>query len=104
MWWGGHSYGPRLTAGLVPWFALLGILGITARHAWLRQHGSNVSRFFQSGELAVGGVLLALSIALNGVGATAQRTWWWNVKPVNVDQHPERVLDWKDPQFLADES
>lgn len=103
MWWGGHSYGSRLTAGLVPWFALLGILGIAARHAWLPQQGSNAPRFIQAGELAIGGVLLVLSIALNGLGATAQRTWWWNVKPVNVDQHPERVWDWKHPQFLADD-
>ena len=29
-WWGGHSFGPRLTTGLVPWFLLLGSLGIDA--------------------------------------------------------------------------
>ena len=101
IWWGGHCYGPRLATGLVPWFALLGILGMKARQVQFEDQLSSLSRFFKWGELTIGGTLLSLSIAVNGVGATAQRTWWWNVRPVNIDEHPERVWDWKNPQFLA---
>src|SRR5687767_6561853 len=31
VWWAGHSYGPRLTTGAVPWLVLLGILALRAR-------------------------------------------------------------------------
>ena len=100
-WWGGHCYGPRYTTELVPWFALLGIIGIKARLARRRKHKTETPPFYRKVELIAGGVLLACSIIINGLGATAQRTWWWNVKPANVDDHPERVWDWKYPQFLA---
>ena len=41
-WWGGHSFGPRFMTGVVPWLALLAILGV---HAMLRsreKHGPKV--------------------------------------------------------------
>jgi hypothetical protein len=102
-WWGGHSYGPRYTTGLVPWFVLLasnglrGMLNAQARahHAGARQHGRALA--------VCGAALLILSVLLNGRGAMAQATWWWNVRPANVDEHPERIWDWRDPQFLARE-
>lgn len=100
-WWGGHCYGPRYTTELVPWFALLGIIGIEARLAWRRKQTPGTPSLYKRGELVAGGALLACSIVINGLGATAQRTWWWNVRPANVDEHPERVWDWSYPQFLA---
>ena len=102
-WGGGHAYGPRLSTGLVPWLALLGILAAKARlqrrtadHA-IQQH----SRFRWRTEWAIGAVLLVLSVTLNGVGATSARAVQWNVVPVNIDAAPERLWDWHDPQFLA---
>jgi hypothetical protein len=46
-------------------------------------------------------LLLALSIGINGRGATSEATAMWNVRPASVDEHPERRWDWRDPQFLA---
>ena len=100
-WWGGHCYGPRLMTELVPWFALLSMIGIKARLAWWKEHRPGTPPFHMKVEMVAGGILLASSIIINGLGATAQRTWWWNVKPANVDEHPERVWDWYYPQFLA---
>jgi hypothetical protein len=40
-------------------------------------------------------------VAINLRGATDGRTALWNVIPINVDEKPERVWDWSDPQFLA---
>lgn len=100
-WWGGHCFGSRYTTGLVPWFALLGILGVKARLVWLEKNAAHRKSFARSLELAIGGLLLAGSLIINARGATAHSTWLWNIRPVNVDEHPERVWDWKHPQFLA---
>lgn len=100
-WWSGHSYGPRYTTGLVPWFVLLCILGIRARLRWREKHLSVDEQRRRQPALYVGAVLLALSILVNLRGATASATWRWNLYPQNVDQHPERVWDWRHPQFLA---
>jgi hypothetical protein len=27
-------------------------------------------------------------------------TWIWNSHPNNIDHHPDRIWQWKDPQFL----
>lgn len=98
-WWGGHSFGPRLSTGLVPWFVLLAILGLQARHK-RRRESVPASRPAKL-ELATGAALLFLSIAINGFGATAHATWLWNSRPLNIDEHPERNWDWRQPQFLA---
>jgi hypothetical protein len=52
-------------------------------------------------EFVAGALLLALSIGINGRGAISEATAMWNVRPVSVDEHPERLWDWRDPQFLA---
>jgi hypothetical protein len=98
-WWGGHSFGPRLSTGLVPWFVLLAILGLQAR-AQCRLESVSRLRFGML-ELSLGAGLLFLSVAINGAGATSHATWAWNVRPLNIDEHPERNWDWRQPQFLA---
>jgi len=90
IWWGGFSFGPRLLTDAVPWFVLLTIIGLKAALPILR-----------GPEFVVGALLLALSIGINGRGATSEATAMWNVRPVSVDEHPERLWDWRDPQFLA---
>jgi hypothetical protein len=100
-WWAGHCFGPRFTTGLVPWFALLGILAIRARLAWREQHEAQRRSLRWNAEIAFGAALLLISLGINARGAMNGATAVWNQKPVNVDEHPERVWDWKDPQFLA---
>jgi len=99
-WWGGHSFGARFSTGLVPWFVLLAILGL---QAMLKARATSVSgkTFGRKLELLTGGVLLFLSATINGLGATADATWLWNTRPLNIDEHPERNWDWRQPQFLA---
>lgn len=43
LWWGGFSFGPRLTTDLVPRFVLLSVLGIDAMRKWREQQGSDAS-------------------------------------------------------------
>jgi hypothetical protein len=101
-WWAGHSFGPRFTTGLVPWFVLLAILGLRARLSWREEHARRASSQIARGiELVIGGMLLVLSVFINTLGATEHATWLWNQKPLSVDEHPERLWDWRQPQFLA---
>ncbi len=100
-WYGGHAYGPRYSTGIVPWFSLLGILSVKARSKWHEKEVVNDSPSLRRTEWAFGAILLLCSMTLNALGATAHRTWLWNSRPVNVDEAPERVWDWKHPQFLA---
>jgi hypothetical protein len=41
------------------------------------------------------------SLFINTVGATERATWLWNIRPLPIDEHPERLWDWRQPQFLA---
>ncbi len=100
-WNGGHCYGPRYSTAIVPWLFLLGLAGVQAR-----RHSLNrlpVSRRFplKRLEASLGALLLLMSVTINALGATSHATWLWNSRPVNVDQQPDRVWDWKHPQFLA---
>ena len=100
-WHGGHSYGARYSTGIVPWFSLLGILSVKSRLDRRRQDEASETTSRWRIEWTVGALLLLCSVTLNALGATAHRTWLWNSRPVNVDEAPERVWDWKHPQFLA---
>jgi hypothetical protein len=80
---------------------LLASLAVQARGAWLEKHAERVSRFGKTLELSLGALLLCASIAINGLGATDRNTQLWNVRPSNIDLHPERNWDWRQPQFLA---
>jgi len=98
-WWAGHSFGARLSTGLVPWLVLLATLGLQARsRARATTPGRTWARRF---EPMVGAGLLLISIVINGLGAVSRDTWRWNTQPVNIDDHPERNWDWRQPQFLA---
>ena len=100
-WWGGHSFGPRFTTGLVPWFVLLAILGVKAMLSWRAENGAASYRVGRLVELVLGGALLLAGVFINTLGATEHETWLWNQKPLGVDEHPERLWDWRQPQFLA---
>jgi hypothetical protein len=100
-WWVGHSFGPRLCTGLVPWFVLLAILGVDA---WLRARtvASSWQTFASRVELSAGILLAICSIWINAQGATAIASWTWNSEPNDIDRNPQRLWDWHRPQFLAE--
>ena len=100
-WWAGHSYGPRFFTDVVPWFVLLGILGVRAMLDSRDDAGTRRGSFGFRIELAVAGILLVLSVLIHGHGAFSHATRMWNVVPVDVDEQPARVWDWRQPQFLA---
>jgi hypothetical protein len=100
-WWGGHSFGPRFTTGLVPWFVLLGILGVRAMVNWREQQAAGSKRSGWRVQLTCGALLLLMSAFINTRGAASHATWLWNMRPLEIDQHPERLWDWSQPQFLA---
>lgn len=101
-WWGGSSFGPRFSTGVVPWMLLLGVLGVDA---WFKARAdkSSSTRFATQWqvEAAVGLLLSIASMFINTTGAMQPVTWRWNQEPNNIDQHPERLWDWRRPQFLA---
>lgn len=94
-WYGGHCYGPRYSTGIMPLFCLLGVSGTSAwRSTW---NGRSAHKI----EVISGSVLLVLAVLINGVGGIDKASWSWNSLPLNVDEHPERVWDWRDAQFLV---
>jgi hypothetical protein len=96
-WWGGHCFGARLTASLVPWIVVLEILAIDAlREARSRSEPPADGPLF----MALASVLVALSIGINSVGALCREASSWNVNP-NIDETPGRLWSWRRPQFLA---
>ncbi len=90
-WWGGYSYGPRLTSDLTP---VLVFFLIPVFEAW-RLPG----RKRRPAQLLFL-LALAASLLIHGHGALSFAPHTWNTLPVSVDAHPERVWDWRDPQFL----
>jgi hypothetical protein len=100
-WYGGHSYGPRLMTGVVPWLVLLGILGLQAMLTEPEKRATVKPRKLWRMQSALGGALLLISMIINALGATTHATALWNVRPVDVDQQPTRIWDWRHPQFLA---
>lgn len=100
-WFGGWSYGPRFTTELVPWFALLAVLGVAAALRHRADPGTAHRPWAWWATLATGAFLLLASVLINCRGATAPATARWNEVPVNVDFDPTRVWDWRHPQMLA---
>lgn len=100
-WNGGGCYGARYSTELVPWFVLLGILGVKAMLTWRDEHATRINAPAWNATLVLGALLLLLSVFMNGRGATSSDTAKWNELPVNVDRWPNKVWDWTYPQFLA---
>jgi hypothetical protein len=90
VWWGGHSFGPRLASDVLPALVLCIVpLGsrLWARPPW---RGALVALF-------------VWSVGVQGVGAffyPSPRESDWNTSPRDVDQAHERLWDWRDPQLL----
>ena len=90
VWWGGHSFGPRLLADILP--AL--VLGIVP--AWPAVWRAGPRRW-----LFV--ALFAASVVVEIVGAfnfPSPRHVEWNMTPKDVDWAHDRLWDWRDPQLV----
>jgi hypothetical protein len=93
-WWGGGSYGPRLSTDILPWFALMAIVGCAGAR-------KSSPLIFSRLELLAVSALLGLSIAINARGALSVYAHHvWNLEMV-IDHHPKRAFDWSYPQFAA---
>jgi hypothetical protein len=91
-WHAGMAYGPRYTAGIVPWLFLLAVLGVRA----MLDCGPAPRM-----ALAAGAVLAILSIVIQSRGAFVRATWVWNTQPPIESHADEKVWDWRSPQFAA---
>jgi hypothetical protein len=92
-WWGGDAYGPRFFSDTVPFLVVLSLPVVAALAAAAAGRRRAVA-------VGVCSALLAVSVAINFVGAYLPSTWCWNVVPATFDARPERLWSWRDPQFL----
>lgn len=88
VWWGGHCWGSRLLAEIVPLLALLTVRP-TALLLTSRRGTALVAA------LACAGVLVNVPWIFG-------ESWRWLHDPVNIDLAPERLWDWSDAPFLYD--
>jgi hypothetical protein len=90
VWWGGHSFGPRLAADVLP-ALVLGLVPV-----WSAVWGSRLGR-------ALLVTAFVASVGAEAVGAfhyPSPRDVDWNTSPRNVDLAHDRLWDWGDPQLL----
>lgn len=92
-WNGGHTYGNRLFADVIPFFVYFLIPVVAAlpdpRH---------LSR--RPALAALFAALVVLSFAIHYRGAYRRMAWDWNSSPVDIDTDPSRIWDWRDLQIL----
>ena len=90
VWWGGHSFGPRLLTDVLP--AL--VLGLVPIWPAVRRRALGRALF---------ALAFAVSVVVEIVGAfyfPSPRDVEWNMSPEDVDFAHERLWDWRDPQLL----
>lgn len=90
-WWGGYSYGPRLFTDMVP---ILMLFLIPVMLEWQKAAWD----WRPSRILFV--LLVTISLFIHARGGLSLAPHKWNEYPVSVDRQPQRIWDWKDPQFL----
>jgi hypothetical protein len=103
IWWGGCSYGPRLMTDMVPWFVMLAIFGGVALRRYCAGDPAGEAEAhagYRRVVLAAAAALTLIGVAINRWAACSWAPASWGVN-VAVDYHPERVWDWRTPQFLA---
>ena len=95
-WWGGWSYGPRIMAEVIPAFILLTILlwrELSPRLTAGRRYALVVAY------LTFGAVGIYIN-SVQGLYNLETRHWNSALAP-NIDNHPEYLLNWRYPQFMA---
>jgi hypothetical protein len=83
----------------VPWFVLLAVLGSRARFTAAAERPQLTG--WGPAEIAAALLLSAFSVFVNSRAGNSVDVFWWNVLPIPVDFAPQRVWDWRQPQFLA---
>jgi len=97
-WYGGHSYGARMTTDLVPWWFLIATLVLAAWRVDARGAPAGGRRRL---EIAAGVALASVAIVLNGIGMVDEASWRWNAAGAGIDARTDRLWSWRDAQFLA---
>lgn len=100
-WWGGYCYGPRLMTDVIPWLALLAIVGA---RAWLDGRSPEPIGLRLAGVTfarAVSVVLILFAVVVHAGAALTPRGKYWYQYPQHVRDHRWRLWDWKDPQVLS---
>jgi hypothetical protein len=92
-WWGGYSYGSRFFTDMQPYLVYF-LMPVVA---WM-ELASGARRVIVAVLFAAATVF---SVFVHAEGALVFDAYLWNHVPRSVDVHPERVWDWRDPQFLA---
>ena len=90
VWWGGHSFGPRLLADVLP-AMVLGVVPV-----WPAIRRGPVGRWLFAAAFAA-------SVLVQAVGAfyyPSPRNADWDTSPTDVDFAHERLWDWRDSQLL----
>jgi hypothetical protein len=90
VWWGGHSFGPRLLADVMP-AVVLGLVPV-----WPAIRRSALTRTLFA-------LAFAVSVLAEVVGPfyfPSPRAVDWDTSPRDVDFAHERLWDWRDPQLL----
>lgn len=93
-WWAGHSFGPRFFSDVLP-YAVYFLIPILEEI-----QSSKISPRIRGALVVAFGFLAAISVAIHYRGVASAATQAWNNLPLNVDEHPGRLWDWSDPQFL----
>jgi hypothetical protein len=86
VWWAGCSFGPRYWTDTIPLFAIL----LACALDWARGRSRAL--------LAVFAATIAFSVAVQAIGAFCYPSTW-NFYPADVDQHHERLWDWRDTEL-----
>jgi hypothetical protein len=91
-WWAGVSYGPRIWSDMLPYliyFSIPALAMLSALRGARRAAGmSGVA------------VILAFSVFVHYRGSNAPEVMDWTGSPAPIDAYPQRVWDWRDPQWL----
>jgi hypothetical protein len=91
-WWGGYSFGPRLFTDALFWLVLLVAAVLPAVSG-----GDPASRRWRRALVWTA----AVGLVIHAGGGLSRQGMLWNSRPVPVDRAPERIWDWRDPQWLA---
>ncbi|MBS1493852.1 MAG: hypothetical protein JST55_10085 [Bacteroidetes bacterium] len=90
-WWDGWSFGPRYISDVLPILIYFIIPYFSYPEFFKNRKAMDIL-------LAV---LITISFLIHTRGALDVKVWIeWNGKPNDIDTHPERMWDWKDPPFL----
>jgi hypothetical protein len=96
-WWGGHGYGPRLLTEVVPALVLLTIL------VWREESRRSVTvRWIAAAAYLLLGGWAIFVHSYQGLFNIDTPYWNGAIIAPDVDSHPQYLLSWEYPQFLAD--